>query len=57
MTSNDRIAVRKLQALQGKKSFTIVLAKEFVSRLGLEKGDFLKSYIDGDRLIFQKAEI
>lgn len=57
MTDNDRIKLRRVQALQGEKSFTIVLAKEFVIKLGIEKGDFLKSYVDGDRLILQKAEI
>jgi len=57
MPNHSGIALRKVQALQGQKSFIIVLAKEFVIKLGLEKGDFLKSYIDGDRLVLQKAEI
>ena len=57
MSEQPRIALRKVQALQGQKSFIIVLAKEFVNILGLEKGDFLKSYIEGNRLVLQKAEI
>ena len=51
------VQVRKVQALGREKSLTIVLAKEFVIKLGIEKGDFIKSYVDEDRLIFQKVKI
>ena len=54
---NDRIEVRRVQSLQGEKSFTIVLPKEFAVQLGIGKGDFLKCIVDGKRLIVEKMQI
>ena len=54
---NDRIEVRRVQSLQGEKSFTIVLPKEFAVHLGIGKGDFLKCLVDGKRLTVEKMEI
>lgn len=53
----DKIEVRRVQSLQGEKSFTIVLPKEFAVHLGIGKGDFLKCIIDGSRLIVEKMQI
>jgi AbrB family looped-hinge helix DNA binding protein len=49
--------LRKVQALQGEKSLTIVLPKEFATLLGIRKGDYLKVRLHDDKLIFEKAEI
>lgn len=54
---NERIEVRRVQSLQGEKSFTIVLPKEFAVQLGIGKGDFLKCLVDGKRLIVEKMQI
>jgi hypothetical protein len=54
---SNRIEVRRVQSLQGEKSFTIVLPKEFAVQLGIGKGDFLKCLVDGNRLIVEKMEI
>jgi hypothetical protein len=54
---SDRIEIRKVQSLQGEKSFTIVLPKEFAVQLGIGKGDFLKCLVDGKKLIVEKMEI
>jgi hypothetical protein len=54
---NERIEVRRVQSLQGEKSFTIVLPKEFAVHLSIGKGDFLKCLVDGKRLIVEKMQI
>jgi hypothetical protein len=54
---NDKIEVRRVQSLQGEKSFTIVLPKEFEVQLGIGKGDFLKCLVDGKRLVVEKMQI
>jgi bifunctional DNA-binding transcriptional regulator/antitoxin component of YhaV-PrlF toxin-antitoxin module len=54
---HKNIEVRRVQSLQGEKSFTIVLPKEFAVQLGIGKGDFLKCLIEGKRLIVEKMQI
>ena len=54
---NDKIEIRRVQSLQGEKSFTIVLPKEFAVQLGIGKGDFLKCLVDRNRLIVEKMQI
>jgi hypothetical protein len=54
---NERIEVRRVQSLQGEKSFTIVLPKEFAVQLGIGKGDFLKCLVDRNRLIVEKMQV
>ena len=56
MLSTENFEIRRVQALQGERSFTIVLPKEFGVRLGIGKGDFLKCSVDGRRLIVEKVE-
>jgi hypothetical protein len=53
---NERIEVRRVQSLQGEKSFTLVLPKEFAIQLGIGKGDFLKCLVNGNRLIVEKIQ-
>ena len=50
------VEIRKVQALQGERSFTIVLPKEFAVELGIGKGEFLKCRVDGQRLVLEKVE-
>jgi hypothetical protein len=54
---DERIELRRVQALRGERSFTIVLPKEFAVQLGIGKGDFLKCLVDGKRLIVEKMQI
>jgi bifunctional DNA-binding transcriptional regulator/antitoxin component of YhaV-PrlF toxin-antitoxin module len=54
---HEKIEVRRVQSLQGEKSFTIVLPKEFAIQLGIGKGDFLKCLVDGKRLIVEKMQV
>ena len=47
--------IRRVQALQGERSLTFVLPKQFAIELGIAKGDFLKCKVDGNRLIIEKV--
>jgi hypothetical protein len=50
----DNVELRRVQALHGEKSLTIVLPKNFAVHLGIGKGDFLKCLVGGNRLIIEK---
>ena len=49
------IQIRRLQALTGERSLTLVFPKQFALELGIGRGDFLKCYVDGNRLIVEKV--
>lgn len=55
MDNQDCIKIRKVQALQGERSFTLVFPKEFATQLGVGKGDFLICQVDKNRLIVEKV--
>ncbi|MGC1929544.1 MAG: AbrB/MazE/SpoVT family DNA-binding domain-containing protein [Candidatus Nitrosopolaris sp.] len=42
--------------MTGDRSLTLVFPKQFAVELGIEKGDFLKCHVDGNRLIVQKLD-
>lgn len=56
MKGSDKIEIRRIQALTGDRSLTLVFPKQFALDLGIEKGDFLKCHVDGNRLIVQKLD-
>jgi bifunctional DNA-binding transcriptional regulator/antitoxin component of YhaV-PrlF toxin-antitoxin module len=56
MKGSDKIEIRRIQALTGDRSLTLVFPKQFAVELGIEKGDFLKCNVDGNRLIVQKLD-
>jgi AbrB family looped-hinge helix DNA binding protein len=47
--------LRKVQSILGEKSFSIVLPKHIATEIGINKGDYLEFYKDGDRIVLQKA--
>ena len=53
---DEETALRKVQAYTGERSLTVVLAKVFANRLGIEKGDFLKCSVNGQRLVVEKVD-
>jgi hypothetical protein len=55
--SSNSLEIRKVQALTGDRSLTLVFPKQFAIELGVGKGDFLKCSIDGNRLIVEKLDI
>lgn len=49
--------IRRVQALTGLRSLTIVLPRVFADELGISKGDFLKVKVEENRLVLQKASV
>jgi phosphate uptake regulator len=49
--------IRRVQALQGERSLTVVLPKEFATELGISKGDYLKVIVENTRLVLERAEL
>ena len=49
--STDRIEFRKIQAIHGNSTFVLVLPKDFVSTLEIEKGDYVKCRIMNNQLV------
>ncbi len=56
MKSQDSIEIRKVQALTGERSFTLVFPKQFAIELGVGRGDFMKCRIDSGRLVVEKMD-
>ncbi|MGA9149745.1 MAG: hypothetical protein WBZ36_04130 [Candidatus Nitrosopolaris sp.] len=54
MDNPDNIEIRKVQALTGERSFTLVFPKQFATELGVGRGDFVKCRIDSGRLVVEK---
>jgi bifunctional DNA-binding transcriptional regulator/antitoxin component of YhaV-PrlF toxin-antitoxin module len=57
MSINDttKKEIRKVQALTGERSLTVVLPKEFAQHVGISKGDYVKVTQDECRIIIEKA--
>jgi hypothetical protein len=51
------IEIRKVQALTGERSLTLVLPKAYATELGIKKGHFLKCQIEDHKLVLEKAEL
>jgi Antidote-toxin recognition MazE, bacterial antitoxin len=52
-----RSEVRRVQALTGERSLTLVLPKILAIEMEIGKGDLLKVHREDNRLIVEKAEI
>jgi hypothetical protein len=53
---NDSEVIEKIQVqvLAGERSFTLVFPKNLAVELGVGKGDFLRCYVDNNRLIAER---
>jgi len=47
---------RKIQGIVGDKSFSVVLPKQFATRLGISKGDFVKVTQTINQIIIEKVD-
>ena len=56
VSNSEYIEIRKVQALTGDRSFTLVFPKQFAVELGVGKGDFLKCQIFGKKLVVEKVQ-
>jgi antitoxin component of MazEF toxin-antitoxin module len=48
--------IRKVQALQGERSFLLVLPKSMAVALGISKGDYVKCRVQDGALVVKKSE-
>ena len=53
---NKRSEFRKVQAMTGERSLTLVLPKVFAMLLGIEKGSLMKCRVEDQRLVIEKAD-
>jgi hypothetical protein len=49
------IAYRKIQGLVGDYSFSLVLPKSYAINLGIGKGDFVKVFLENNKIVIEKA--
>jgi hypothetical protein len=54
-TKQSNTEIRRVQALTGLRSLTIVLPRVFAEELEISKGDFLTVKMEDNRLVLQKA--
>jgi hypothetical protein len=45
--NNDKPEVRKIQAIHGNRTLVLVIPRDFVERLKISKGDYVKCTIVG----------
>ena len=55
--NNNQIELRKVQTIHGNSTFILVLPKDFISVLNIEKGDYVKCRICDNRLLVEKMEV
>jgi AbrB family looped-hinge helix DNA binding protein len=48
---------RKVQGIVGESSFSVVLPKQIATEAGIRKGDYVEFFIEGNRIVLQKAGI
>jgi antitoxin component of MazEF toxin-antitoxin module len=55
--NHDKPEVRKIQAIHGNTTFVLVVPREFVEKLKISKGDYVKCTIVDDTLLVKKAGV
>ena len=49
--------INRINGILGKTSLTVVLPKEFLKELHMQRGDFVKINKDNDKIIIEKLEV
>jgi ABC-type lipoprotein release transport system permease subunit len=49
------IEIRKVQALVGERSLVLVLAKSLALQLGIRKGDYMRCFVESNRLVLERV--
>jgi hypothetical protein len=55
--SDRKPTIHKVQPIHGSSSWVLVLPKPFISKLQIEKGDYVKCSIIGNKLEVEKPEL
>ena len=56
MKISNKTKFKKILGLVGDNSFSVVLPKDFATKLGITKGDFVNVFCNDDHIIIQKDE-
>ena len=57
ISNTEKPEVRKIQAIHGETTFVLVIPRDFVERLKIAKGDYVKCTICDDSLVVRKTEL
>ena len=57
ISNTEKPEVRKIQAVHGETTFVLVIPKDFVERLRIGKGDYVKCSVADDSLVVKKADL
>jgi hypothetical protein len=49
--------IRKIQTIHGNSTFILVVPKDFISELGIEKGDYVTCAIEQERIVITKVRM
>ncbi|MDF0680305.1 MAG: AbrB/MazE/SpoVT family DNA-binding domain-containing protein [Candidatus Nitrosocosmicus sp.] len=49
--------IHRINGILGKTSLTVVLPKDFLKELQMQKGDFVKINKDNDKIVIEKLEV
>ena len=49
--------IRRIQTIHHSSTFILVLLKDFVTKLKTTKGDYVKCFIENERLVVAKIEV
>jgi bifunctional DNA-binding transcriptional regulator/antitoxin component of YhaV-PrlF toxin-antitoxin module len=51
----NSIEHHRIQGLVGEQSFGLILPKQYAINLGIRKGDFVKVWLEENKIIIEKA--
>ena len=57
ISNTEKPEVRKIQAIHGYTTFVLVVPRDFVEKLKISKGDYVKCTIVDDSLVVKKADL
>ena len=55
LENENHTEYRKVQGILGETSFLMVIPKNYAVDLGISKGDFVKVYLAGHKIVVEKA--
>lgn len=53
----NKTELRKVQAIHGETTFVLVIPRDFIEKLKITKGDYVKCTVTDDALVVRKADL
>ena len=57
ISNTEKPEVRKIQAIHGETTFVLVIPRDFIEKLKISKGDYVKCTIVDNSLVVKKADL